>query len=90
MLDKLVLQRPGIELKAILKVAKDMFAHHARDEEEAEVLPLVSAAWSSVERDQLGSDLVAMERRIRPKVERAVGPAVHGTHRGLHLHHTRR
>ncbi len=90
MIDKLVMQRPGCELKAILKVAREMFEHHARIEEEGRVLPLVKAAVSGVERAQLGDDMLAMKRRIRPQIERMVGPATRGTHDGLHIHHTRR
>jgi hypothetical protein len=90
MLDKLCVQRPGIELKAILKVSKEMFEHHARDEEEAYILPLVKAAFSDVERVQLGGDMLAMKRRLRPQIERLVGPAMRGTHDGLHIHHSRR
>ena len=74
MLDKLVLHRPGPELHAILHVARYEFEHHARDDEEKLMLPAVQAWFTEVQRTQLGLDMLAEKRRIRPHVERLVGP----------------
>lgn len=94
MLDKLLLQRPGRELRAILKVIKEQFGHHARNEEENQVLPAVARAFLDDERIQLGADFEAEKLRLKPQIERLVGPAVRGTHdgrhQGFHIHGHRR
>ena len=74
MLDKLVLHRPGPELRALLHVARHEFEHHARDDEERRMLPAVEAWFTEAERTKLGLDMLAEKRRIRPHVERLVGP----------------
>lgn len=90
LLDRLVLQRPGPELFAILKVARHEFEHHARIEEEGEILPALEAYLEPGHSLHLAHDFLHERRRIRPAIERLVGPAVRGTHDGLHAHQHRR
>ncbi|HEY5922197.1 MAG TPA: hemerythrin domain-containing protein [Kofleriaceae bacterium] len=73
-LDKLLVRSPGDdEYRVIIRVARDLFDMHARDEEEAEILPLVAEALSADELTALASDMVAEEARIRPQILRLVG-----------------
>ncbi|HUS33198.1 MAG TPA: hemerythrin domain-containing protein [Kofleriaceae bacterium] len=73
-LDKLLVRRPGDgEYQVIVRVARDLFVMHARDEEEADILPLVEQELSPEELDSLAADLVAEQARIRPSVLRLVG-----------------
>lgn len=90
LLDRLVLQRPGPELFAILKVARHEFEHHARVEEEGATLPALAACLDPGHGVHLAHDFLHERRRIRPVIERLVGPAVRGTHDGLRTHHHRR
>jgi hypothetical protein len=92
LLDRLIAQRPGAELVAILKVARDQFEHHARHEEEAVILPLLAEQLTPTESLSLAHDFIHERRRIRPSIERLVGPAARGTHdgRGIHISHHRR
>jgi hemerythrin superfamily protein len=92
LLDRLIAQRPGPELVAILKVARDQFEHHARHEEEAVILPLLVDDPTPTESLSLAHDFIHERRRIRPSIERLVGPAARGTHdgRGIHISHHRR
>ena len=92
MLDKLLVHRPGPELKAILHVIKAQFEHHARREEELEMLPAIRAAVPDDERARLAQDLQDEKRRLRPQVERLVGAPARGAHdgRGFHVHGHRR
>ncbi|MBL9020267.1 MAG: hemerythrin domain-containing protein [Myxococcales bacterium] len=90
LLDRLLVQRPGPELVAILKVARHEFEHHARVEEEGELLPALAACLDPGRGLHLAHDFLYERRRIRPAIERLVGPAVRGTHDGLRTHHHRR
>jgi len=93
MLDKLVLHRPGPELRAILHVVRLQFEQHARIEEEGIVLPAVRAAFPADERAQLAQDFFAAKQRMRPQIERLVGAPARGTHdgrTGFHIHGHRR
>jgi hemerythrin HHE cation binding domain-containing protein len=95
LLDRLLVQRPGPELSAILKVARDQFVHHARDEEEAVLLPALEQLLEPSEIVQLTEEFRLEQRRIRPMIERAVGPAPRASsdspgHHGLHISHHRR
>ena len=92
LLDRLVVQRPGPELFAILKVAHTQFVHHARHEEEGIILPQLHAVLADGASLHLAHDFLHEKRRIRPAIERSVGPAVRGTHDGLgiHISHHRR
>jgi hypothetical protein len=92
LLDRLVAQRPGPELLAILKVVRDQFEHHARHEEEEVILPLLETQLTPTESLSLAHDFLHERRRIRPSIERLVGPAARGTHdgRGIHISHHRR
>ncbi len=71
-LDKLLVQRPSEELDVIVRVARDLFAMHARDEEEGDLLPLVRAALTEEELAGLARDYGAEKARIRPQIERLV------------------
>lgn len=75
MLDKLVLHRPGPELRAILHVARFEFEHHARGDEEGLMLPALRRAFGTAERVQLGFDMMAEKRRMKAHIQRLVGPA---------------
>ena len=93
MLDKLVVNRPGPELRAILHVTRSQFELHARNEEELIVLPAVGAAFLSEERAQLAREFVDAKRRLQPQIERLVGAPARGTHdgrSGFHIHGHRR
>lgn len=79
--DKLLVHRPGDEeYRVIVKVARDLFEMHARDEEEAEVLPLMQRALTDEELRTLASDMAREEARIRPQILQQVGAPslVHG------------
>lgn len=71
-LDKLLLHRPSEELEVIVRVARDLFEMHARDEEEADVLPLITEALTADERAALARDMAAEKARIRPQIARMV------------------
>ncbi len=86
LLDRLIVQRPGPELRAILKVARDQFEHHCRDEEEAVMLPALEQVLQKAEIAQLVEELRLEQQRVRPMIERAVGPAPRATSDGRHLH----
>ena len=73
-LDKLLVRRPGDEeYQVIVKVAHDLFEMHARDEEEADILPLTIELLSAEELTTLATDMLAEEARIRPQILRLVG-----------------
>ncbi len=73
-LDKLLVRQPGDdEYRVIVKVARDLFEMHARDEEEAEILPLMRDVLSEDDLRTLASDMLAEQARIRPQVLRLVG-----------------
>lgn len=73
-LDKLLVRRAGDdEYRVIVKVARDLFESHARDEEEADILPLMMSTLSENELRTLAADMLAEEARIRPAVMRLVG-----------------
>jgi hypothetical protein len=73
-LDKLLDHRPGNdEYELIVKVARDLFVMHARDEEETDILPIVAETLSPKELTTLTSEMLAEETRIRPQILRLVG-----------------
>jgi hypothetical protein len=73
-LDKLLVRRPGDEdYEVLIKVARDLFEMHARDEEEGDVLPVVGEALTAEELSALATDMLAEEARIRPQILRLVG-----------------
>jgi hypothetical protein len=73
-LDKLLVRRPGDdEYQVIVKVARDLFDMHARDEEEADILPLMGQLMPADELVSLAKDMLAEETRIRPQILRLVG-----------------
>jgi hypothetical protein len=71
-LDKVLLHRPSDELEVIARVARDLFEMHARDEEEADVLPIVARELGAEELIALGRDFLAEKARIRPQIARMV------------------
>ena len=60
-LDKLLGRQPGDDEHrgASCKVARDLFEMHARDEEEADILPLVAKRSTPAELDRLGAEMLA-------------------------------
>ncbi len=73
-LDKLLVRRAcDDEYRVIVKVARDLFEMHARDEEEAEILPLMQQLLPAEELVTLARDMQAEAARIRPQVLRMVG-----------------
>ena len=52
----------------IALVARDLFEMHARDEEDAEILPLMASTLSADELDALGRDMLVEQARIRPQI----------------------
>lgn len=79
--DKLLVHRPGDdEYRVIVKVARDLFEMHARDEEEGEILPLMQAALTDEELRTLASDMAREQARIRPRIMQQVGAPslIHG------------
>lgn len=73
-LDKLLVRRPGDdEYCVIARVARDLFEMHARDEEEADVLPVMQQVMATEELVALAEDLRSEEARVRPQVLRLVG-----------------
>lgn len=71
--DKLLVRRSADEYEVIVKVARDLFEMHARDEEEADILPLICEALTADERVALARDMVTEQLRIRPQILRLVG-----------------
>jgi hemerythrin superfamily protein len=57
------------EFKAALKVAKELLYHHARQEEEKKIFPLVKKYFTSDERHQMGETMLAARERLRPRME---------------------
>jgi hypothetical protein len=71
-LDKLLALRPGPELKAVVAVARRLFELR-RGREHRDLLAVVSQTLPPDEHHQLGRDLAAAKRRLRPQVERMIG-----------------
>lgn len=93
LLDRLLVQRPGPQLRAVVHVVSGLFEHHAKLVEEAELFPCLREALTEAERAQLGRDMFIEKRRMLPQIERQVGPAARGSHDvrpGLHIHGLRR
>ncbi|HEX5059361.1 MAG TPA: hemerythrin domain-containing protein [Kofleriaceae bacterium] len=73
-IDKLLVRQPGDdEYRIIVRVARDLFQMHARDEEETDILPLVAEAFPADEQEALAVDMLAEEARIRPQILRLIG-----------------
>jgi len=66
---------PGADgkFKAVLKVAKELFVHHAVEEEEAEVFPKVRELFSPEEREALGERMATIKTELR-KIKSTVVP----------------
>lgn len=74
MLDKLLALRPGPELRAVVAVARRLFELR-RAREHCDLLTVVTQTLPPDEHRQLGRDLAAAKRRLRPQVERMIGGA---------------
>ena len=73
-IDKLLVREAGDEeYRVIVKVARDLFEMHARDEEESDILPLVGQVLSVDEQVTLATDMLTEEARIRPQILRLIG-----------------
>jgi len=59
----------------LVRVARDLFEMHSRDEEEAEVLPKLREVMGTEELAALARDLADEKTRILPAVARSVGIA---------------
>jgi hypothetical protein len=71
-IDKLLTLRPGAQFRAVLAVARRLFEQHAHHEAR-ELLPVMTATLPDDECAQLGRDLDAEKRRVRPLVVRRLG-----------------
>jgi len=72
LLDKLLSLRPGLELEAVVAVARRLFELRC-EREQRELLPAMHETIPRDEHDQLACELVAAQRRLRPQVERMIG-----------------
>jgi hypothetical protein len=73
-LEKLLVHPPGDEEYAVIvKVARDLFEMHARDEEEGEILPLMERLLPEAELWALATGMLAEEAHVRPQVLRICG-----------------
>jgi len=86
--------RPGADgkLRAAVRVLRDVFRRHARDDEQGRVFPILRAALSDEERATLGQAMLAERERIRSQVEHDTERPrrrPHGPARGFrsHVHH---
>jgi hypothetical protein len=85
--------RPGTDgkLHVAVRVLRDVFRRHARDDEQGKIFPVLRAALSDDERCTLGQALLAERERIRPAVERETERPRRRAHpsRGFrsHVHH---
>lgn len=74
-IDKLLGHPPGEEMAVLVRVAHDLFEMHARDEEEADVLPRLRDVMRAEELAALARDLADEKARILPAVARSAGIA---------------
>jgi hypothetical protein len=72
-LEKLLVHGPGEEYEVIVKVARDLFESHAREQEEAEILPAMAQLLAVSERVALAEELRAEQHRIQDQIRRLVG-----------------
>lgn len=73
-LDKLFVHRPEEdEYEVIVRVARDQFDVHARDDEEGVILPAMTRTMSAKQLARLARDMLEEEARIRPYILRLVG-----------------
>jgi hemerythrin superfamily protein len=70
-LKKLTKVRPGKdgEFQALLTVAKDVFEHHAIEEEEEEIFPKLKRAFTADELEALGESMIAFKEKLRSRLE---------------------
>jgi len=57
----------------IVRVARDQFDVHARDDEEGVILPAMTRTMSARQLARLARDMLEEEARIRPYILRLVG-----------------
>ena len=74
-IEKLLAQHPGDQLARFVHVAHDLFEAHAREDEEAELLPALREVLAAKELAALAAELVAEKARLRPQIERVAGLA---------------
>jgi len=74
-IDKLLGLPPGEEMAVLVRVARDLFEMHSRDQEEAEVLPKLREVMGAEELAALARDLADEKTRILPAVARSAGIA---------------
>lgn len=55
------------EFPALLKVARELFLHHAFDEEEAEIFPRLKKNFSKAERREMGTYMLEVKESLREK-----------------------
>ena len=72
-IDRLLVLRPGPELRAALAVARRLFDQHAHHEEH-ELIPAMAEALPDDEHELLGHDLACAKQRLRPQIARHIAP----------------
>jgi hypothetical protein len=73
-LEKLLVHPAGDEEYTVLvKVARDLFEMHARDEEEGEILPAMQELLPEAELWALATAMLAEQAHVRPQVLRICG-----------------
>ncbi len=79
-LNKLPNVKPGKdgEFKALVKVARDLFEHHAVEEEQEEIFPKLKSAFSNEELSELGDSMLATKEELRATIEQKVAAKLHG------------
>lgn len=80
-LNKLPQVKPGPdgEFKALLKVARDLFEHHAIEEEQEEIFPKLENAFSKEELSELGDEMLAQKENVREEIEERVQTKLRAT-----------
>lgn len=73
-LDKLLARHPvNGDYAVIVRVARDLFEVHARDDEEGTILPAMTQMMPAKQLAKLARDMLAEEAKIRPHIQRLVG-----------------
>lgn len=58
---------PDGEFRALVKVARDLFLHHAVEEEEKEIFPKIKKNFSKAERREMGAYMLEVKETLRAK-----------------------
>jgi hemerythrin superfamily protein len=79
-LNKLPKVKPGKdgEFKALVKVARDLFEHHAVEEEQEEIFPKLKSAFSNEELRELGDSMLATKEELRGDIEKKIASQLRG------------